>query len=226
MKTNLPETRNRNLPPPPVAAVLGETRRSMMPPPPEEPRRGANAVRSFVGMVLIGGLLFGGIFFYIRGSQADMKLREQIFSQLESTGAEIWESSGMMASLHAETEEAKADLADLPRIVSAIKVLADKSKMKPRVLVLEGDLTPGLASATHQIQFLFDDYPKLVIRVRRDRESGVFSFVGVANRLVPSRQVLQDEAAKETPAPPPAETPPAAPPPAPEKVSPLPGNAP
>src|SRR6188474_2559056 len=134
MKTNLPESRNRNLPPPPPAAVDVRLRQPAAPP--VEPRRGPTALRSFFAMLLVVGLLAAGIWFYIRGAESDVKMREAIEARLKGVGAELWANSTSF-SLSADTEEASEDLADLPRVILAVRTAA--RNVLPDIRVIEGD---------------------------------------------------------------------------------------
>ena len=228
MATPLPQSRNPNLPQPPPAAA--EVHRHLKPPPdaPEEPGRGATALRSFIAMLVVGGLIATGIWFYLRGSDENMKQRELIFADLTAIGAGVWDSRGFVAP-PAEGEERNKDLADLPRIFTAARTGAEKNNIKPRIVPVEGDPPPGNGNASHQINFFFGDNLGIILRVRYDDKSETFSFIGVHNRIVPSRQVMEEDAARSgTPAPvetAPASALPAAAPPA-EKVSEPPANPP
>ena len=102
MKTNLPETRNRNLPPPPAHAAPVESRRLMMPPaPPDEPGRGAAVLRSFFAMLIMNGLprWYHPVFNWRRFSRATndgffliIEARDPRFTELEAR--ELLEQSG------------------------------------------------------------------------------------------------------------------------------------
>ena len=230
MKTNLPETRNRNLPPPPAHAASVESRRRMMPPAsPDEPNRGASALRSFLAMLVIAGLLFAGIWFYLRGSESDLKVREQIFRSLRVIGAEIWETAGS-ALLTTDSGERQKDFEDLPRVISGVRAWTRARGMLPRIVPVEVDTLSSRGNATHQIQYFFGDSTLLIIRVHYHGDTGNIGFIGVANGVnVASRQDLLESAPPADPAqPPPAVAP--APAPAPvspaEKVSEPPANPP
>jgi len=230
MRTNLPESRNRNLPPPPAHAASVESRRRMMPPaPPDEPNRGASALRSFLAMLVIGGLLFAGIWFYLRGSESDLKVREQISRSLRVIGADIWETSSS-ALLTKDTEERQKDFEDLPRVINDVRAWTRARGMLPRIVPGEVDALSSRGNATHEIQYFFGDRTLLIIRVRYHGETGNIGFIGVANGVnVPSRQELpQSSPPADTAQPPPAAGPDPSPAPATsgEKVSEPPANPP
>jgi len=198
MKTSLPESRNRNLPPPPAEGA--PVRRRMPPGPPPEPREGPSALRSLIVLIIIVGLFGSGIYFYIRSARNDAKVQEQLAITLTSLGHAIW-VSGMSLDLATTTEDEAKDLADLPRIIAEIKIAA--GKLTPRVKVIEGDPPPGKGNATHQIMYSFNDRPLLIIRVRCFPDSGRVEFLGEVNRVVPSRREYesQSKSTEDTPAP-------------------------
>jgi len=239
MATNLPQSRNRNLPQPP--AEPAELRRRVMTPlpgPQQEPGRLSGLLRSLAAMLAVCGLLFAGIWIYLRGSDTDSKQQEALFNSLQAIGAEVWESRGLAAP-HAETEERRKDREDLPRIFTAAQAGFQKSRAAPRIVPIEGDPPPGNGNASHQINYYFGDMLGIVLRVRYDDKSDSFSFIGVHNRIVPARSELRADAAapEPSPVPPPegnlpapssTDIPPAAPVLAPpvEKVSEPPANPP
>lgn len=219
MKTNLPESRNRNLPGPPAHAVPVESRRRLLPPEPsEEPRRGPSALRSFVVMLVIGGLFGAGIWYYIRGAETEARANEQLFASLTMIGSEIWETTSSSA-LTTDSEDTQKDLEDLPRVMNAMRAWARARGLAPRIMPLEGDPPPGRGNGTHQIQFFFADNPMLIIRVAI-RGDGTIYFLGETNRVTKSRkefyESLKPEAAAPEKAPEPSTAPAAAPE---EKVS-------
>ena len=166
---------------------------------PDEPGRGSSPLRAFLAMLIIGGLFATGIWFYLRGSESDLKLREQIFASLELIGSEIWSTGGSMSlGVDPEDGEARLDLEDLPRIIAALR--GASKGVPPKIQSLEGDPPPGNERASHQILFSYNTHVQLVIRVRYDDKTGIFTFIGVANRIVPSRKVLLES---QPPAPPP-----------------------
>ena len=193
MKTNLPASRNRNLPPPPAAAAA--VRPPLTPAPPDEPRRGPSALRSFLAMIFVTGLLGCVLWFYMRGVQSDARVADQLTLTLEGVGRDIW-ATGKSFGLVTETEDQKKDLADLPRIVAALKLAA--KKVAPEIKIIEGDPPPGKGIGTHQIAYLFNQRILFVVRVRYNTEDGVFRFLGEANRAVPSRKELEEKAAVKT----------------------------
>ena len=228
MKTNLPESRNRNLPPPPAHAADVETRRRMMPPPappPGDQGRGISALRSFIVMLIIGGLFAGGIWYYLRGAESEAREGEQLSASLTAIGTEIWETTTSL-TLTADSEETKKDFEDLPRVISSIRAWAKSRGLQPRIMPLEGDPPPGKGNATHQIQYFFADKPLLIIRVACRELGGPIYFLGEANRLVKSRKDFYESISSPESAPAPDSTPaPAAPPvPAADKVSEPPAN--
>ncbi len=200
MKTNLPESRNRNLPGPPAHAVPVESRRRIfLPEPQEEPRRGTSALRSFVVMLIIGGLFGTGIWYYLRAAQTEARANEQLFASLTTIGSEIWETTSSSA-LTTDSEDARKDLEDLPRVMSTIRAWAKARGITPRIMPLEGDPPPGRGTATHQIQFFFSDTPMLVIRVAIRGDGNIY-FLGEVNRVTKSRKEFYESLKPETTAP-------------------------
>lgn len=175
----------------------------MMPPRPLEARDGPSAFRSFVVLVLVVGLFGTGLYYFIRGSQKDATIQEQIEISLTKLGHVIWQT-GTSFDLATTTDDEAKDLADLPRIVMAIKTAAGANV--PRVKVVEGDPPPGKGTASHQIVYLFNDRPLLIIRVRLFPDTGRVEFLGEANRAVPSRREFESQsgANKAGVSPPPA----------------------
>jgi hypothetical protein len=158
-----------------------------------------------------------------------LKKREAILAQLQTLGADLWNSSGLSGAMMVEEGDARKDLADLPRVIGGVRTAA--KQLSPRIQPVEGDPPPGRGNATHQIQYIFNNSPVLLIRLSYDAKTGGWTFIGVYNRIVPSREVLEEETraateAKEAAPPAAPASPPAAPAPAPEKVSEPPGNAP
>ena len=225
MKTNLPESRNRNLPQPPAHAAPVESRRRMMPPDsptPDEPGRGTSALRSFVVMLIIGGLFAGGIWYYLRGAESEARVHEQLSASLAAIGTEIWETTTSLA-LTTDSEEAQKDFDDLPRVIGGIRAWAKSRGVLPRNMSLENDPQPG----KHQIQYFFGDKPMLIIRVACRELGGPVYFLGEANdRLVKSRKEFYEALNPPEPAASPDKAPaPEVPPPAAEdKVSEPPAN--
>lgn len=238
MKTKLPESRNRNLTGP-DAEEGHEPQRKPLPRPPmpeRERREGPSFARSLLAMLIIGGLFGTGIFFYIRKAETDADLSDAMDGNLQSAGSEIW-SVGRSSWLFAETDEAKKDLEDLPRVVLAVR--ASLKGAIPDITVAEGD--PPHSVGTHQIIYRVNKEIVFVVRVRHQKSSGLFEFLGEKNAIKASRKDLKKETpatpadpnAAPQPAPPPGETPPApaspaspppatppaAPPPPAEKVS-------
>ena len=240
MSTNLPSSRNRDLPPPPAAArshpaAPQHPGDSAGGPPglklalpavePDNTGRGPSVIRSVLAMLVVGALLFAGIFFYIRGADKDVKRQEQVSAVLLTLGKRIWELRGF-TDLPAATEERQKDLQDMPRIFAAAHAAALNGVGLSGIVPVEGDPPPGRGNATHQIQFFFGDVVRINIRVYYDAADGSIQFIGVHNRFVPSRDVLEEDAerlrksapATLTPAPAPIPPVPASAPPA-EKVS-------
>ena len=219
MKTNLPESRNRNLPGPPAHAVPVESRRPILPPePPDEPGRGVSALRSFVVMLVIGGLFGTGIWYYLRTAGTEARATEQLFASLTTLGTEIWETTSSSA-LTTDSEDAQKDLEDLPRVMSTLRAWAKARGMAPRIMPLEGDPPPGKGNATHQIQFFFADSPMLTIRVAIRGDGNIY-FLGETNRVTKSRKDFYESLKPDAAAPTtPSETPAAPATPSEEKVS-------
>lgn len=220
MKTNLPETRNRNLPPPPAHAAAVESRRRLTPPdppPPDEPGRATSALRSFVVMLIIGGLFAGGMWYYLRGSESEAQMNEQLNASLTAIGTEIWETTTSLV-LTTDSEETQKDFDDLPRVINTIRAWAKSKGVQPRIMPLEGDPPPGKGNATHQIQYFFGNSPMFIIRVACRELGGPIYFLGEANRLdIKSRKefhdsltTVSDRAASPDKTPAPAVPPPAA----------------
>lgn len=210
MSTNLPSSRNRNLPPPPTAArrqtaapqnpvdsAGGPSGLKLALPvvEPDNTVRGASVMRSVVAMLVVGALLFAGIFFYIRSADKDVKRQEQVSTVLLTLGKRIWEMRGFV-DLPAATEERQKDIQDMPRIFAAAHAAALKGAGLPRIVPIEGDTSTGRGNATHQIQFFFEDVVKIIIRVYYDAADGSIQFIGIHNRFVPSRVVLEEDAEK------------------------------
>ncbi len=194
MATNLPQSRNRNLPPPPEEPA-DVRRRVMSPLPGPEPKeeKKAGVVRHLVAMLIVGGLVLGGILFYQRALEKDTVRQESLLQSLRRVGEQVWDSRGVL-DLPAATETRRKELADLPRIFLAAHAAAQKAGIAPRIMAIEGDPPPGNnLTASHQINFYFDDRPLIVLRVQFDAKSESLSFIGVHNRIVPSREVLIEE---------------------------------
>lgn len=194
MKANLPESRNRNLPPPPAAGAPLHSRPIM--PPPEEPRRGPTALRSFLVMLLIAGLLGSGIWFYIRGAESDVQVRNRLHAMLTAIGANLWEF-GHSDALSADTEDTGKDLADLPRVITGVRNAVKNGH--PEIRVIEGDVQSGRGTASHQILFVIEDRIRLIIRVWYERDTDRFKFIGETNPIVPSRRELEKKSRATTP---------------------------
>jgi hypothetical protein len=237
MKTKLPESRNRNLPGP-HADADDEPQRKPLPRPPlpeRERREGPSFARSLLAMLIVTGLFGTGIFFYMRNAEKDAGMNDIIESELESAGNSIW-TVGRSSKLFAETEEAKKDLEDLPRVVMAVR--ASLRGSIPDITVAEGD--PPHFVGSHQILYRANKEVVFVVRVRYQKSTGLFEFLGEKNTIKASRKDQKKETpptpaepnAAPQPAPPgeapavpaspassPPATPPAARPPSAEKVS-------
>ena len=170
----------------------------MMTPVQQAPQRNqddrGNFLRSLMAMVIVGGLLFVGIFFYIRASDSNIKLQEQTKAQLEALGREIWKTRGM-ANLGTATEQQQKDLEDLPRIFNAAHTLATQKGTVPIISVIDGDPPPGRGNANHQIHYFFNDTLNIILHIYVDGKSGEILFVGVHNRLVPERSLEEENKA-------------------------------
>jgi hypothetical protein len=176
-------------------------------------------------MLVIGGLLAAGLWYYIRGAEDDALVRDEIEASLLRIGAELW-TTGFSPGLAAKTEETTADLNDLPRVITAVRGAA--KGIAPRIKAIEGDSLRGKGSASHQILFLVLERVVLVIRVWYERDTGRFIFIGESNGVVPSRQELEKQATPPSPASEPGpKTPvPPSPAPAPQGATPEPPPAP
>jgi hypothetical protein len=205
--SNLPQSRNRNLPPP---AEPADVRRRVMTPlaGPEEPgERKTSLLRHVVAMLVVGGLVFGGIRLYQRALETNTGRYESILNSLQATGKQVWASRGFL-DLPADTEERRKDRDDLPRIFLAAQAGAQKARVAPRILAIEADPLFSGGIATHQVNYYFGDELRIMLTVRYNGETESFSFIGVHNRFVPSRKELEQEGK----APAPVLTPPAVPP--------------
>jgi hypothetical protein len=209
--SNLPQSRNRNLPPP---AEPADVRRRVMTPlaGPEEPgERKTSLLRHVVAMLVVGGLVFGGIRVYQRALETNTGRYESILNSLQAMGSQVWEARGFL-NLPADTDERRKDRDDLPRIFLAAQAGTQKARVAPRILAIEGDPPPGNGFATHQINYYFGDTLGIVLRVRYDDKAESFSFIGVHNRFVPSRMELEQEGKAPEPTLTPAAVPPGLPP--------------
>jgi hypothetical protein len=190
--SNLPQSRNRNLPPP---AEPADVRRRVMTPlaGPEEPvERRTGLLRHLVAMLVVGGLVFGGIRIYQRALETDTGRYESILNSLQAKGSQVWASRGFL-DMPADTEERRKDRDDLPRIFLAAQASAQKARISPRILAIEADPLFSGGIATHQINYYLGEDLRIVLSVRYDGETESFSFIGVHNRFVPSRRELEQE---------------------------------
>lgn len=222
MSTNLPKSRNRNLPPAPEQPAEVRRRPVMTPvqQAPDVPETGRGILRPLLAMLVIGGLLTAGIFFYIRGAESDNQKRENATNYLTGIGREIWTLKGAAMGLSTESEELKKDLEDMPRIF----MKAAESGPPGTIRVIEGDPPPGHNNATHQIHYVFKNEVKLVVCILYAPDEGKLLFLGVHHRFdIPDRKSLKP-ADKPAPAVPltPGSLPETAPAPAPAMVPPAP----
>ena len=242
MATNLPKSRNRNLPPPPEQPAEVRRRPVMTPvqQAPEEPEPGRSILRPILAMLFFGGLLFTGIFFYIRGAETDEKKRENAIAYLTSLGRGIWQMKTASGVFTTESDVRQKDLDFLPQVFAKA---VEKGGNPTNIRIIEGDPPPGSNSATHQIHYVFGDTVKIVLRVYYAPEEGKIIFVGSDNRFGVEREPASGDPANAAvpatalplpntpplPAPAPSTPPPAIPPapadtppsvsPSPEKVS-------
>ena len=232
MKTPLPESRNRNLPRPEAPAQVSMPARNPLP---DAPRRMSSVERRqapwspahadhhplrrffkhVFALLLCGGLFSGFLYLYHYGVNTEGKQEMTSREILAATGAAVWESGSQI--LRPTNPEAAASLDELP-----LALIAAKSKAGPRfpeVSIIDGDPPPGNGSASHQIVYFVKGEAVLVLRMLLDPQSGLFSFVGQGNRLLPKKPT-PSPAAEPAPQPSsesPAEPAPATPPT--EKVS-------
>jgi hypothetical protein len=176
------------------------------PPPDHHPLR--RFFKHVFALLLCGGLFAGFLYLYHYGVNTDGKQEMNSREILAVTGTAIWESGPEF--LRPANPEAAAALDELP-----LALIAAKSKAQrrfPEVSIIDGDPPPGDGSASHQIVYFVAGEAVLVIRMQLDPQSGLFSFVGQGNRLLPKKPTTSPAAEPTTvPAASPASTPTAEP---------------
>ena len=203
MKTQLPVSRNRNLPrpeaPAPVAPPPGgpspdsagaapamsrvERRRPAWEPPAElSPVQ--RLVRGIVGMLVACGALGGIIYLYVVGVSTEGKREATAREVLAALGPAVWERGSTM--LRPADAAAEAALADLPMALIAAKRKA--GVRFPDISVVDGDPPPGKGTATHQIVYFVRGEAVLLLRMHCDPEAGRLEFVGQENRVLPPKE--------------------------------------
>ncbi len=144
-------------------------------------------------LLLCGGLFAGFLYLYHYGVNTEGKQEMNSREILAVTGAAIWESGPEI--LRPANPDAAAALDELPIALIAAKAAA-KTKASgrfPEVSIIDGDPPPGNGSASHQIVYFVAGEAVLVIRMRLDPQSGLFTFVGQGNRLLPKTPVPSAE---------------------------------
>ena len=220
MKTQLPVSRNRNLPRPEAAAPVvppqestpagpaaaspgmsGVERRRPAWVPPAELSPLQRLVRGIVGMLVAIGALGGIIYLYVVGVSTEGKREATAREILAALGPAVWERGPAM--LRPADASAEAALTDLPMALIAAKQKADGRF--PDISVVDGDPPPGKGTATHQIVYFVRGEALLLLRMHCDPEAGRLDFVGQENRVLPKKEVApgstDDAAAAPEPAP-------------------------
>lgn len=200
MKTPLPESRNRNLPRPEAPAQVSLPARNPLPdaprrmssverrqapwsPPPADHHPLRRFFKHVFALLLCGGLFSGFIYLYHYGVNTEGKQEMNSREILSVTGAAVWESGSQI--LRPANPEAAAALDELPLALIAAKTKA--GRRFPEVSIIDGDPPPGDGSASHQIVYFVAGQAVLVIRMQLDPQSGLFTFVGQGNRLLPKK---------------------------------------
>ena len=232
MKTPLPESRNRNLPRPEAPAQVSMPARNPLPdatrrmssverrqapwsPPPPDHHPLRRFFKHVFALLLCGGLFSGFIYLYHYGVNTEGKQEMNSREILAVTGAAVWESGPHI--LRPANPDAAAALDELPLALIAAKSKA--GRRFPEVTIIDGDPPPGNGSASHQIVYFVAGEAVLVIRMQLDPQTGLFTFVGQGNRLLPKKSAPSPaaEPAAESTAEPAPEPAPSTPPT--EKVS-------
>lgn len=154
------------------------------PPPDHHPLR--RFFKHVFALLLCGGLFGGFLYLYHYGANTEGKQEMNSREILAVTGAAVWESGSQI--LRPANPDAAAALDELP-----LALIAAKSKAGPRfpeVSIIDGDPPPGNGSASHQIVYFVKGEAVLVLRMQLDPQSGLFSFVGQGNRLLPKKPDL------------------------------------
>jgi hypothetical protein len=161
------------------------------PPPDHHPLR--RFFKQVFALLLCGGLFAGFLYLYHYGVNTEGKQEMNSREILSVTGAAIWESGPHI--LRPANPDAAAALDELPLALIAAKSKA--GRRFPEVSIIDGDPPPGNGSASHQIVYFVAGEAVLVIRMKLDPQSGLFSFVGQGNRLLPKTPVPSAEPAAQ-----------------------------
>ena len=160
-----------------------ERRQAPWSPPPADHHPLRRFFKHAFALLLCGGLFSGFIYLYHYGVNTEGKQEMNSREILSVTGAAVWESGSQI--LRPANPEAAAALDELPLALIAAKTKA--GRRFPEVNIIDGDPPPGDGSASHQIVYFVAGEAVLVIRMQLDAQTGLFTFVGQGNRLLPKK---------------------------------------
>ncbi|MES2705509.1 MAG: hypothetical protein V4726_02790 [Verrucomicrobiota bacterium] len=153
----------------------------------DDPPSLAKLLRSLLGLLVIGGILGGGLWFYVKGMKQTIRITENINNGLKAIAAEIW-ANGMAP----EIEDIDPDLT-----LTFMQLKKKAGGNPPRVVVIE-DPEASFAGRrpTHQIIYMLGRHMVITLNLFYDFESGKIEILGY--ELGPNFQdVIKDHSTKK-----------------------------